>query len=71
MTMSATPIWFDITAADAPTLRSFYAQLLGWNVVVDEVMDYGLVSDGEDPVGGIGQAGEHNQRPMSAYGMCT
>lgn len=62
--MSAIPSWFDITAVDAPTLRTFYAELLDWTVAVDAALDYGLVNEGEDPpVSGIGQAGEGNRHP--------
>jgi predicted enzyme related to lactoylglutathione lyase len=62
--MSATPIWFDITAADAITVRRFYAELLGWNIAVDEATNYGVISDDEgSPVGGIGQIGEGNRHP--------
>ncbi|WP_027942902.1 VOC family protein [Amycolatopsis taiwanensis] len=59
--MSFSHAWCE---ADAPTLRRFYAELLGWNIAVDQDMDYGLVSDGEQPpVGGIGQAGEGDRHP--------
>jgi len=60
-----TPIWFDVTAQDAPTSRKFYSSLFGWTINVDEHIDYGMISagDGEPPVGGVGQVGDANQNP--------
>ncbi|MGK4584672.1 VOC family protein [Kitasatospora sp. HPMI-4] len=54
---SNVPAWFDISTPDSERTRTFYKELLGWNVtVLDET--YALVggADGE-PTGGIGQAG--------------
>jgi predicted enzyme related to lactoylglutathione lyase len=54
---SHAPAWFDISTPDAPRARRFYQDLFGWPVhVLDET--YALVGvDGEQPTGGIGQAG--------------
>lgn len=54
---SPAPGWFDISTADAPRARRFYQSLFGWPVtVLDET--YALVgAAGEQPTGGIGQAG--------------
>jgi len=52
--------WFDITAKDAPTSRSFYGDLFDWKIDVNEEMQYGMVAAGssEGIPGGIGQASE-------------
>lgn len=56
--MTHAPSWFDITATDAAASRRFYGELFGWNIQVDETMDYGIVAANPDtPTGGIGQAG--------------
>lgn len=39
--MTHTPSWFDITATDAAASRRFYGELFGWNIQVDETLDYG------------------------------
>jgi uncharacterized protein len=51
------PAWFDISTPDAPRVRRFYQDLLGWPInVLDET--YALAGDdGGQPTGGIGQAG--------------
>jgi predicted enzyme related to lactoylglutathione lyase len=59
--MTQSPAWFDITAQDAARSRRFYAELFGWDIRVDESMDYGLV--GATPTGGIGQARDGYAHP--------
>lgn len=56
-TASAAPGWFDVSTPDAPRARQFYGELFGWSVnVLDDV--YSLVgAPGQEPSGGIGQAG--------------
>lgn len=46
--------WFDVSTPDAPRARRFYHEMFGWPVtVIDDT--YALL--GEEPMGGIGQAG--------------
>jgi uncharacterized protein len=59
--MTQSPAWFDITAQDAARSRRFYAELFGWDIRVDESMDYGLV--GATPTGGIGQTRDGYPHP--------
>ncbi|QHC23270.1 VOC family protein [Streptomyces sp. GS7] len=54
--MSQPPAWFDITATDAARSRAFYGELFGWEIKVDESMNYGLTVTAEGVPGGIGQA---------------
>ncbi|MEV0057440.1 VOC family protein [Saccharopolyspora shandongensis] len=55
--MTLPPAWFDITATDAAKAREFYGALFGWEIAVDESMDYGLTRTADGMPGGIGQAG--------------
>jgi predicted enzyme related to lactoylglutathione lyase len=49
-----TPGWFDISTPDSVRAQHFYQKMFGWPVqVLDE--SYALI--GDEPVGGIGQAG--------------
>ena len=49
------PEWFDLSSSDAARARSFYQEMFGWPItVLDDT--YALVSGGEEPIGGIGQA---------------
>jgi hypothetical protein len=44
--MAGPAVWIDITAADAPASRAFYARLFGWEIDVVEELDYGLLRPG-------------------------
>ncbi|MCI2420849.1 VOC family protein [Saccharopolyspora sp. K220] len=61
--MTLPPVWFDITAEDAAQAREFYAALFGWEIDIDESMDYGLTRTADGMPGGIGQAGPHSPHP--------
>src|SRR3954453_2925656 len=61
--MTRPAVWIDITAADAPASRAFYARLFGWGIDVVEELDYGLVRTGAPLAGGIGQAGGGGPHP--------
>jgi predicted enzyme related to lactoylglutathione lyase len=62
--MPKPPAWFDITARDAEASRAFYTGLFGWDIKIDESMNYGLVSPAAGRIpGGIGQAGEGYPHP--------
>lgn len=58
------PAWFDITARDATKSREFYGELFGWEITVEESMNYGIVEAAPERLpGGIGQAAEANPHP--------
>src|SRR5581483_8166136 len=62
--MPQPPAWIDITTQDAERSRAFYRDLLGWEIQVDESMDYGLVQPGPHTLpGGIGQARDDAPHP--------
>lgn len=62
--MSRPPAWIDITAEDAERSRAFYRDLLGWEIHVEESMDYGLVQPAPERLpGGIGQATGEGPHP--------
>ncbi len=55
--MSGPPAWIDITAEDAERSRAFYRDLLGWEIDVEEAMNYGLVQPTPEQLpGGIASA---------------
>ncbi len=48
--------WADLTVANAPAVRDFYAAVCGWiatDVEMGEYSDYAMSPDGGDPVSGI------------------
>ncbi len=61
--MTRPAVWIDVTAADAPASRAFYAGLFGWEIDVVEELDYGLVRTDAPLAGGIGQAAAANPHP--------
>ena len=49
--------WFEVLGQDPARLQSFYGQLFGWQFEAVPGMDYGLVKNGGDPIGGgVGRA---------------
>jgi uncharacterized protein len=44
--------WFEVVGKDGAALRSFYADVFGWQFQVVEEMDYGLLEAGEGAIGG-------------------
>lgn len=62
--MSNPPAWIDITAVNAERSRAFYRDLFGWEIHVEESMNYGLVQPTPERLpGGIGQASDDNPHP--------
>lgn len=62
--MSTPPAWIDITSEQADRSRAFYRDLLGWEIHVDEAMNYGLVAPTTERLpGGIGQASTDSPHP--------
>lgn len=62
--MTNPPAWIDITAQDAERSRTFYRELLGWEIRVEESMNYGLVQPNAERLpGGIGQASVDSPHP--------
>jgi uncharacterized protein len=48
-------VHFEVMGRDGAALRKFYGDLFDWEFnVMDGPVDYGLVSTGSDPAGGIG-----------------
>ncbi len=48
--------WADLTVADAPAVRDFYAAVCGWTpteVAMGDYADYAMAPAGGDPVAGI------------------
>lgn len=62
--MSSAPAWIDITAREAERSRTFYGELLGWEIDVEESVNYGLVQPSDERLpGGIGQASADSPHP--------
>ena len=48
-----TPVtWFELTGTDTAALRTFYADLFGWDIAPVDGMDYGIVAAGDGGIGG-------------------
>ena len=48
--------WADLTVADAPAVRDFYAAVCGWTpteVAMGDYADYAMAPEGGDPVAGV------------------
>lgn len=48
--------WIDLTVQDAPLIRDFYQQVVGWSsqaVDVEDYQDYNMIRSGNEPVAGI------------------
>jgi len=55
--------WADLTVADAPAVRDFYAAVCGWTpteVAMGDYADYAMAPEGGDPVAGICHARGEN-----------
>ena len=50
--------WFELTGTDTAALRSFYAELFGWEITPVDGMDYGIVTAGDGGIGGGITAGD-------------
>ena len=61
--------WFDLTVADASTVRDFYQAVVGWDIDFEPggEMDYRMISASEGLVGGMlalkPEMVEHGARP--------
>jgi len=58
--MSHPVVWFEVLGKDGSKLQTFYRELFGWKVTVDNPMGYGMVETGAKKgiPGGIG--GKYN-----------
>lgn len=55
------PAWIDITSTDASRSRAFYGELFGWQMHVEQALNYGIIAPTDTNLpGGIGQAGENS-----------
>ncbi len=49
-------VHFEIVHKDAKQLQTFYTEVFGWKIDVNNPMEYGIVDTGEGVAGGIGAA---------------
>ena len=51
-------VWFEVLGKDGGKLRTFYGELFGWKIAVDEPSGYGMVDTGskEGIPGGVGES---------------
>ncbi len=47
-------VHFEVLGNDGAAMRKFYGDLFDWEISTVEGIDYGIVSTGSDPAGGIG-----------------
>src|SRR3989441_6142436 len=60
----ANPVtWFEITGKDGKKLQNFYSGVFGWKVDANNPMNYGIVDNAGEGIGGgiSGGAGSRNQ----------
>jgi uncharacterized protein len=62
-------VHFEVVGKDGPALHRYYAELFGWNINVDNPMNYGLVDGKDNGEGGIG--GGVGQGPEGYGGHVT
>ena len=53
----ANPVtWFEVIGKDGNKIRDFYSKAFGWQMQVDEQMNYGMVDNGGSGIpGGVGE----------------
>ena len=62
-----TPVtWFELTGTDTAALRTFYADLFGWEITPVDGMDYGIVAAGDGGIGGGITAGDGQLTAVTA-----
>jgi uncharacterized protein len=59
-------VHFEVIGQDGDKLRSYYADLFGWEFQTDNPMDYGLV-DGAGIGGGVGKGPEGYEGHVTFY----
>jgi predicted enzyme related to lactoylglutathione lyase len=47
-------VHFEVVGKDGQKLQQYYAELFGWNISVDNPMNYGMVDAKDNGEGGIG-----------------
>ena len=50
-------VHFEVMGNDAAALRSFYSDLFGWKINVDENLQYGMIDPADNPPGGSESSG--------------
>jgi predicted enzyme related to lactoylglutathione lyase len=56
-TMGQPVVHFEVMGNDAAALRSFYSDLFGWKINVDENLQYGMIDPADNPPGGSESSG--------------
>ena len=60
-------VHFEVVGKDGPKLMQFYGQLFGWTVNADNPMNYGMVDNADQGIGGGISAGDGGRNQVTFY----
>ena len=64
----ANPVtWFEITGKDGKKLQDFYSGVFGWKVDASNPMNYGMVDNAGEGIGGGISAGDGSRSQVTFY----
>jgi predicted enzyme related to lactoylglutathione lyase len=64
----ANPVtWFEVSGKDGKKLQDFYSGVFGWKVDADNPMQYGIVDNQGEGIGGGISAGDGGQNQVIFY----
>jgi len=64
----ANPVtWFEITGKDGKKLQDFYSGVFGWKIDASNPMNYGMVDNADQGIGGGISAGEGGRNQVTFY----
>jgi predicted enzyme related to lactoylglutathione lyase len=64
----ANPVtWFEITGKDGKKLQDFYSGVFGWNIDASNPMNYGMVDNAGQGIGGGISAGDGGRNQVTFY----
>src|SRR5207244_13158527 len=64
----ANPVtWFEITGKDGKKLQNFYSGVFGWKVDANNPMNYGMVDNAGEGIGGGISGGDGSRKQVTFY----
>ena len=64
----ANPVtWFEITGKDGKKLQNFYSGVFGWKVDANNPMNYGMVDNAGEGIGGGISGGDGSRNQVTFY----
>src|SRR5947199_10239413 len=59
--------WFEVTGKDGKKLQDFYAGVFGWKIDANNPMNYGMVDNAGQGIGGGISAGDGGRNQVTFY----